>query len=244
MPRFFVEESRINGAEGTVLIEGNDAHHIARSLRMAEGESLTVCDGKGNDYLCRLNTVRDTYSVASVLEKKACPAEPPYRATVFQALIKGDKMDTVIQKSVEFGAAAVVPFESSRCIMKRSPGDSRDQRRNRISEEAAKQCGRGVIPRVGETVGFERMIETASRSDLSLFCYESESRQSLKDVLSVRPLPGTVSIVVGPEGGFSESEAEKARSAGMISVSLGRRILRAESAAPFVLSCLSLEYEL
>ena len=244
MPRFFVSKNSIDAVNGTICIEGNDAHHISRSLRMAEGETVTVCDGEGSDYLCRLDTVRDEYSILSLLEKKVCPSEPPYRITVFQALVKGDRMDTVIQKSVEYGASSIVPFESSRCIMKRSTEDQKEQRRNRIAEEAAKQCGRGIIPYVECPVAFDTMLERASGFGLPLFCYESERRQTIKDVIAQKGLPDSVSIVVGPEGGFSAEEAEKAEKAGLISVSLGQRILRTESAAPFVLACLAFGYEL
>lgn len=248
MPRFFVSVENINEEERSIAILGEDAFHIARSLRMAVGDSLTVCDGEGRDYECTLVKIRDDRVDCEIIRSAPCPAEPPYRATVYQALVKGERLDVAIQKSVEFGASAIVPFESSRCIvrMKGEKEGSKSQRRRRIAAEAAKQCGRGIIPEVAEPLSFGNMINEAARADLAIFCYEKEGERMLGETLEAlrsNP-PRTVAIVVGPEGGFSPEEAENAEKAGLSLLGLGRRILRTESAAAFVLACLSSEYEL
>ena len=139
MPRFFVSKENINEEERIISILGEDAFHIARSLRMAVGDSLTVCDGEGRDYDCTLTKIRDSEVNCEILNVIDCPAEPPYKATVYQALVKGERLDVAIQKSVEFGASAIVPFESSRCIvrMKGEKEGSKSQRRRRIAAEAA-----------------------------------------------------------------------------------------------------------
>jgi len=248
MPRFFVSKENINEEERIISILGEDAFHIARSLRMAVGDTLTVCDGEGRDYVCNLLKIRDSQVDCEIGEILACPAEPPYKATVYQALVKGERLDVAIQKSVEFGAASVIPFESSRCIvrMKGEKEGSKSQRRQRIAAEAAKQCGRGIIPSVPAPMTFSEMLKEASKADLAVFCYEKEGERMLGSVLEsmhAEP-PKTVSIVVGPEGGFSQEEAKAAEDEGLLLLGLGKRILRTESAAAFVLACLSSEFEL
>lgn len=248
MPRFFVSKENINEEERIISILGEDAFHIARSLRMAVGDSLTVCDGEGRDYDCTLTKIRDSEVNCEILNVIDCPAEPPYKATVYQALVKGERLDVAIQKSVEFGASAIVPFESSRCIvrMKGEKEGSKSQRRRRIAAEAAKQCGRGIVPEVTEPMSFGDMLEEAAKCDLAIFCYEKEGERMLGTTLeSLRAEPPkSVAIVVGPEGGFSPEEAERAEGAGLSLLGLGKRILRTESAAAFVLACLSSEFEL
>lgn len=248
MPRFFVSKENINEEERIISVVGEDALHIARSLRMAVGEPLTVCDGEGRDYECKLVRIRDSESVCEILGVCDCPAEPPYKATVYQALVKGERLDVAIQKSVEFGASEIVPFESSRCIvrMKGEKESSKSQRRRRIASEAAKQCGRGIVPAVSEPVSFSDMLAEAAKCELAIFCYEKEGERMLGAMLEAlrsNP-PKTVAIVVGPEGGFSPEEAETAEKAGLLLLGLGKRILRTESAAAFVLACLSSEFEL
>ena len=251
MPRFFVNADQIE--ENTVVLLGDDAHHVSRSLRMAAGETVTVCDGTGPEYLCRLTAFLSDRVCAEIIERKPSDAEPPYLATVWQALPKGEKLDSIIQKSVECGASGIALFESERCIVRIKDGekDKKTDRRNRIALEAAKQCGRGTVPRVESPVSFAEAIGQASRAELPLFCYEGEGTRSLHAVLDEfrktsdatahRP---TVSVMVGSEGGFSEKEARAAEAAGMIPVNLGKRILRTETAAAFVLGCLVYELEL
>ena len=248
MPRFFVEKENINEEERTIAVVGEDAFHIARSLRMAVGDTLTVCDGEGKDYECTLIRIRDDRVDCEIKASDACPAEPPYNAVVYQALVKGERLDVAIQKSVEFGASAIIPFESSRCIvrMKGEKEGAKSQRRRRIAEEAAKQCGRGIIPEVSEPLSFADMISEAVSADLAIFCYEKEGERMLGTTLEgLRSTPPkTVAIIVGPEGGFSPEEAKRAEDAGLLLLGLGKRILRTESAAAFVLACLSSEFEL
>lgn len=252
MPRFFALKENIDESAGIITLIGDDAHHIARSLRMAEGEKVTVCDGEGTEYLCRLERIRDTESVCAVLSSEKSLAEPPYSLLVCQALVKGDRMDTAVQKSVESGATEIIPFVSSRCIVRMKDGkkddDNKLRRLRRIASEAAKQCGRGRLPVVDDETDFDSMLRRAAKTDLPLFCYEDEKTRMLGTVLSnVRnsgETPASAAVVIGAEGGFSPEEAEKAEKAGLIPVSLGRRILRTESAAAFVLACLSSEFEL
>ena len=250
MPRFFVPKEQIT--DQTVTVLGDDAHHISRALRMAAGEHITVCDMQGTDYECELTDFLPDRVVATILSTCVSAAEPPYHACVYQALPKGDKLDSIIQKAVECGAVALMTFESERCIVRlKGENESKKvERRQRIALEAAKQSGRGIVPTIYSTVSFACAVEEAAKADLALFCYEGDGTEPLSS--AIERVTGdwkgdrvpTVSLMIGSEGGFSPAEAEAAKRAGMIPVGLGKRILRTETASGFVLSCLVYALEL
>ena len=248
MPHFFVDTAAVRGSG--VVLTGENAHHATYALRLAVGDAITVSD-QHTVYDCVLTHFGDGEVTAEIREAHPADAEPPYRAVLFQALPKGDKLDTVIQKAVECGVAAIIPFESSRCIMRAKPEteERKTQRRARIAEEAAKQSRRGLIPEVMPTVtDYAAVLRQAAACDLALFCYEGEGTRSLRTVLdgfvpSAGRVP-TVAIVIGSEGGFSPEEADAASDAGLCLCGLGRRILRTETASGFVLSCLAYRFEL
>ena len=250
MPRFFVRRDQIE--DDTITILGDDAHHISRSLRMAAGERVTVCDMQKTEYECELTEFLPDRVRAHIINKEQSDTEPPYFAHVFQALPKGDKLDSVIQKAVECGVSMLTTFESERCIV-RLKGENETkkvERRQRIALEAAKQSGRGIVPTVQPTVSFREALASAAEADIALFCYEGDGTEALPQVLkrassefSDGKTP-TISVMVGSEGGFSIAEAEAARAAGLIPVGLGKRILRTETAASFALSCLVYELEM
>ena len=252
MPRFFVRSAQIE--DGVVTVTGDDAHHISRSLRMAAGERITVCDMQKYEYECELTAFLPDRVLARVLQTKKCDTEPPYHAHVFQALPKGDKLDSIIQKAVECGAAELTTFESERCVVRAKDGAEQKklERRARIALEAAKQSGRGILPTVHPTLSFREAIAQAASADLALFCYEGDGTISLSSVLqsfrekqtALSSQSPCISVVIGSEGGFSRAEAEAAERAGLIAVGLGKRILRTETAASFALACLVYELEL
>ena len=253
MPRFFVQPSAING--NTVVLTDENAHHAAYSLRLAPGDRIQVCDQQ-TAYLCEMVSFDSDSATARILSAAPIDTEPPFVARLYQALPKGDKLDTVIQKAVECGACEVIPFESSRCIVRAKPEAEarKTERRCRIAEEAAKQCGRGIIPTVRPTVSYSEALALIVKADLALFCYEGkevtslpllieQARPRLDAVLADGRLP-EIAIVIGSEGGFSPEEAAAARDAGCAMTGLGKRILRTETASGFVLSCLSYALEL
>ncbi|MBQ7161338.1 MAG: 16S rRNA (uracil(1498)-N(3))-methyltransferase [Clostridia bacterium] len=242
MQKFFKNSRDIEQNE--ITLDGADARHICYSLRMAEGEKIVVCDGEGTDCLCRLVRLTGDSVTAEVLERRPSDTEPPYRAVLYQALAKGDKMDYIIQKATEFGVAEIVPFESARCIarIKEGGAEKKTARWQRIAEEAAKQCGRGRIPRISAPVEFRQAVGLAASEDGRAFiCYENERTRSIAEIESAAEV---YSFFIGPEGGFEEEEVRFAETAGVIPVGLGNRILRCESASGFVLSCLSFMNEL
>lgn len=242
MPKFFVSKESIEN--NIAKIEGKDAFHIARSLRMAVGDNIYISDGEGHDYLAALTDIKDDLCTAEILSE-GDSAEPKMSITLYMAYPKGDKLETVIQKAVELGATRIVPFESSRCI-KRPKVDKvakQGERLSKIAEEAAKQCGRGIIPEVALPLSYSEMLDDAKSSALRLICYEKESDLSVKALLS-RGMPESIAIIVGCEGGFSPEEVEAAVNAGCHSVTLGKRILRCETAPLTVLSMILYQFEL
>jgi 16S rRNA (uracil1498-N3)-methyltransferase len=243
MPRFFITKDSDDA--GILRITGDDARHVSRSLRMAVGDKITLCDKEGMEYDCTLTRIRDEECLCEVGSVKQSLAESPARVTVFMAYPKSDKLETIIQKAVELGAYEIIPFESSRCI-KRPAKDKEAAklvRLNKIAEEAAKQSGRAICPMVLPTLCFAEVMKRAADFELPIFCYEGEGAESLKRILqSVNAKK--ICAVIGCEGGFSPEEAEAARAAGFRMANLGPRILRCETAPNYVLSAISYHFEL
>lgn len=236
MPRFFVESDSIN--DGIVTLSGENARHISFSLRMKPGEHITVCDGEGRVSECEITDIDSSKVSARIVEVLRDNGEPPYRAVLCQAIAKGDKMDTIIQKAVELGVYRVIPFESKNCVARIKPEAraKKTERFRNIAKAAAKQCGRGIIPQIDEPCTFDDIMKI--RDGERIFCYEC----------SDTPLGGhlegdLIYFLIGPEGGFSPSEAELAIENGWQSVSLGKRILRTETASAYFLCALSYERE-
>lgn len=249
MPRFFVNQENIETTEDETLarITGEDSFHIARSLRMAVGDALTICDGEGYEYDGTLEKIRDDLSLVRLENRHPSASEPPVFITLYMAYPKGDKLETVIQKAVELGASRIVPFESSRCI-KRPKADKieeKTKRLTRIATEAAKQCGRGRLPEVAKPLTYAQMLDCAREDDLALFCYEREgTTRSIREILTEAKDIRTISVIVGSEGGFSPEEASLASERGLMMCGLGKRILRCETAPDYALSSISYQFEL
>ena len=255
MARFFLSRDAMDLASGVIPIAGDDAHHIAFSLRMAVGDALTVCDMQKTEYVCTITDIKPDLVLLRIDDIRENSTELPLEITLYQSLPKGDKMDTVVQKAVELGVTSIVPVASARCIVKldEKTAQKKIARWQKIAEEAAKQCGRGIVPQIGMPVTFAQAITAGAQLDLPLFCYEGDGTVSLKSVLDgarekmqtgKSPNPLTSAIYIGPEGGYDTREVALAQSAGFPSVNLGRRILRCETASGFVLSCMTYAFEL
>ena len=245
MPRFFLKEAPQDGCKELTLT-GDDAHHIAYSLRMKVGDDLVASDFFGNEYKCKISAFTKDSVTLNVLDVSRCESEPRLKVRIFQALPKGDKLETVVQKATEIGASAFFPVLTSRCISRpdEKGGAKKVERLSRIAEEAAKQSGRGIIPTVSPVCSFDAALEEMKKDTLSLMCYECEDKRSLRAVLAgnagklTENESASVSVFIGPEGGISEAEAEKAREAGIVTVGLGKRILRTETAPIFAVSAI------
>ena len=227
MPRFFMAGT--NFAGGIAVLRGRDAEHV-RVLRLRPGEELTICDGEGNDYKCRLVSSDRDQAEAEVIEVRRCPAEPSVAVTVLCGLPKGDRTDYILQKCVEAGASEIGFFQSSRCVAKPEYPEKKIERWQRIAEEAAKQSGRGIIPRVFWAGDFAGALDAAVKKDLALFLYETGEREPLDQVLEANREIKSAALITGPEGGFAEFEAKLAKIAGLHICSMGERILRCETA--------------
>ncbi len=224
MPRFFVDA--VDGE--TAVIAGEDARHIIKSLRMQLGEQLTLCDGKGTDYHCVIDKMDDVVHL-SVVKCEPCRSEPALKAVLYQALPKGDKMELIVQKAVELGVNRIVPVLTDRCIS-RPDGKSMAKKRERyqkIAQEAAKQCGRGVIPTVEGLLSFQEALQDAGQYERRLLFYEQGG-----EAVSALVTPDTreIAFFVGSEGGFTPEEAAAAQEKGITPATLGPRILRCETA--------------
>lgn len=239
MPRFFIKKEDI-GQDNRIVLRGADAAHISLSLRMRTGDKLTVCDGAGHDYFCRIDALTHDEAILIAERSAQSLSEPSVRVSLFQALPKGDKFEWILQKCVELGVSEIVPVLTSRCISRpdEKAAEKKRKRWNAIAEEAAKQSGRGIIPTVTEILSYEQALERMRSADKSFFCYENETEDDLKRFCEEKmaQTPKNLSFFVGPEGGIAPEEAKAAADAGICSVSLGARILRTETAPLCVLS--------
>ncbi len=246
MPRFFLL-SESPREDGTFLITGDNAKHISFSLRMRRGEHITVCDGAGVEYDCEIEDFDGQTVLARTLAAHASVSESPLRIRLYQSVPKGDKFDYIVQKAVELGVSEIVPVYSSRCIVKpdAKSEEKRLTRLGKIAEEAAKQCGRGIIPKILAHMSYAQAVKACENTE-AFICYEDEKSFSLKSYLRrlSEQKTQTLGFFVGPEGGYSPQEIALAAEYGIASTKLGNRILRSETASGFVLSAITYEFEL
>lgn len=256
MARFFLSRDVMDLASGVIPITGDDAHHIAFSLRMAVGDSLTVCDMQRTEYLCTVTSIKPEQVLLHIDQIRENATELPLDVHLYQSLPKGDKMDYIVQKAVELGVTSITPVAGARCIVKldEKGAEKKIARWQKIAEEAAKQCGRGIVPRIHMPLSFARAIEEGMSADLPLFCYEGDTTKSLRDTLSESEAAVRTSgtggkryssaVYIGPEGGYDTKEVALAQDAGFTPINLGRRILRCETASGFVLAAFTYAFEL
>ncbi len=239
MHRFFALADSITGSE--VRISGDDVKHMAKVLRLSLGDCVSVCDGEGHDYLCSIREIGKDLVTLDILEKKINQNESNIQITLYQGLPKGDKMEYIIQKCVELGVNRIVPTVMKRTVVKIRESSGKGQRWQRISEEAAKQSGRGIVPVVCEPIQFEDAVEGFSPDTLYVLPYENEKNTSLKEVLRENSSYTKIAIIIGPEGGFDEEEVNLAEKKGAHIVTLGPRILRCETAPVAAVSAVMYE---
>ena len=239
MHRFFAEPDQIGEKE--IVITGADVNHIRNVLRMRADEEVLIADGQGAEYRCKLTDLGENEVRAQILWKLDGNAELASAVTLFQGLPKSDKMDLIVQKCVELGVDRIVPVSTKRAVVKldAKKEQTRLKRWNTISESAAKQSGRGVIPEVSGVMTFGKALEEAKKLDVLLIPYErAENMAETRRVMgSIQP-GQSVGIFIGPEGGFEESEVEEAVAAGAQAITLGKRILRTETAGLAVMAML------
>ncbi|MHB1314979.1 MAG: 16S rRNA (uracil(1498)-N(3))-methyltransferase [Christensenellales bacterium] len=236
MHRFFIPAGQI--INETACLEGGDAQHALRVLRLVQGSALLVCDGQGNEYDGEIISLDKDKVVISLKNMRPMESESRIKVTLYQGLPKQGKMETILQKCTELGAEKFVAVAFSRCVVRldEKDGAARRQRWQKTAGEACKQSGRALIPEVAGPLSFEKSLEMMSRHDLLLVAYEGETERGLSAALKEIPL--NIGIVIGPEGGLSYGEVEAMEKAGGVTVCLGKRILRTETAGMAVLSAL------
>lgn len=232
MAWFFTDE---NITKNTYALYGENARHISKSLRMKKGEDLTLVTPDGTQCECVISDITSDSTVVEITEKKPCENEPDVFVTLYQALPKSDKMDYIVQKCVELGISKIVPVVSARCIS-RPDEKSMNKKRERwqkIALQAAMQSRRGIIPEVSECITFSQAAEACKESEKSIIFYELGG-EKVRDIIPEKPK--SISMFIGSEGGFEQAEVDKVLEAGGKAATLGKRILRAETAPLATLS--------
>jgi 16S rRNA (uracil1498-N3)-methyltransferase len=241
MARFYVPHPKIE--KGKLKVEGQSVRHIRNVLRLKKGDGMTVFDGSGKEYNGTIVGESSSSVIMAIQEVLPSKTESPLEITLAQSLLKGEKMDYLIQKATELGVREIVPFFSSRSIplLEGSKRSAKLRRWVKIAIEASKQCGRGVVPVIQPIQEYSTLLLSASQDSLRLILWEREGAR-LRELLTSVKEKKKVFFMVGPEGGFSQEEVENATQAGFLSISLGERILRSETVSLSLLSILQYQW--
>lgn len=244
MYQFFVDDAQI-GRE-FVTITGEDVNHIKNVLRMKAGEKIRISNQQGRDYYCEISEVTDTFVQADILNEDAASTELPSKIYLFQGIPKGDRMETVIEKAVELGVYEIIPVAMKYCVVKLDAKKEATKiaRWQKQAEAAAKQSKRSIIPKIHPVMSYKEAVEYAMQCDVRLVPYENErGMQGTREALSTIKAGTSVSVMIGPEGGFAEDEIAQVKDSMQV-ISLGKRILRTNTAGIAVMSMLMLELEM
>ena len=248
MPKFFITNKNIK--ENEIEITGRDVNHIKNVLRKQIGETINICNTDTlEDYLCEIINLEEERILLNVVEKLESNSEPKTKISIFQGLPKADKMELIIQKSVELGVFDITPIEMKRCVVKLNEKDKikKTERWQKISETASKQCGRNIIPKINNIISIKNICQICSKYDIVIVAYEEEKENKLKQELqklkNKQKENLKIAIVIGPEGGIDKTEIEILKDAGANIVTLGNRILRTETVAINMLSIMMYEFE-
>lgn len=247
MYQFFVEPFQIDETEKSVIIRGGDVNHIKNVLRMRIGEELSVSNGQdGREYRCGIKAFSEDGVECEIRFVKQNGAELPCKIFLFQGLPKADKMEWIIQKAVELGVYRVIPVETERCVVRldEKKAKNRVARWQAISQAAAKQSKRGIIPEIALPVSFSEAVRQASAMDVRMIPYEmAEGMDSTRELIEAVEAGQSIAVFIGPEGGFTREEIAFAQEHGIRPVTLGKRILRTETAGMIVVSWLMYQLE-
>ena len=247
MHKFFVPTNQIENNE--IKITGEDVKHIANVLRLKTSEKIIICDKElGESYIAEISDINKEYVVCNIIEKITESTESNVNVDIFQGLPKADKMEYIIQKTTEIGVKNIYPVELERCVVKLDSKTKQKKidRWQKIAESAAKQSKRDIVPKINNVINLENVCKNIAKYDIILLAYENEEKNTIKRELQKldRNKKLSIGIVVGPEGGISENEAKTLIEAGAKCVTLGKRILRTETAPLVMLSDIIYEFEL
>ena len=249
MPKFFVNQDQIK--ENNIIIEGQDVIHIKKVLRAKINDELQICNkDNGDNFICDIENITTEEIICKIKQKIKDSVESNIKVTIFQGLPKADKMEYIIQKSVELGVYDITPVEMKRCVVKLNEKDKIKKvlRWQKISEVASKQCGRDIIPEVNEIINIKELENLVSKYDVILVAYEDEKLNTLKQQImdiknNILKEEIKIGIVIGPEGGLEKNDVEHLKESGAKVITLGKRILRTETVALKVLSIIMYELE-
>ena len=245
MYRFYVSADQL--AEKEVFISGGDVNHIKNVLRLEVGDWIVACDGNGTDYVSRIQSICSGEVVASIEKVQPTGTELPVRITLFQGMPKKDKLELIIQKAVELGACEIVPVMTKRTVVKLSEEKKINKRLERwqsIAYAAAKQCDRGIIPTVHKPVSYEEALAMADQLDYNVIPYELQTgMEEARKIVDQACKQRSLGIFIGPEGGFEPEEVERAMTRNIHPMTLGKRILRTETAGMALLSILMFQMQ-
>ncbi len=244
MYQFFVEDWQI--ADSAVTIEGSDVNHIRNVLRMKAGEKVRISTSSGKNYFCRLSEIGEAMVQADILEELSEGTELPNKIYLFQGLPKGDKMELIIQKAVELGAYEMIPVSMKNCVVKldAKKAENKVRRWQEIAKSAAKQSKRSLIPEICTPLTYRQAVEAAKELDVVFIPYENErGMAATREAVEQLKAGQSIGIFIGPEGGFAPEEIELAKKEGMQLISLGKRILRTETAGLAALAVLAYHLE-
>jgi len=245
MSRFFVNPKNV-GNTSISITEKEDIHHISKVIRLKKGDKIDISDCVEWEYNTEIISIENEYIETKILDKQKFAREPEVKVTLFQGLPKQGKMELIIQKAVELGVFQIIPLFTDRSIVTdNGKMGKKIERWQKIADEAVKQCKRGIIPQISEELRFKQMVDKLKNFDLVLFPYENEGNRSIKDSLrSLSEKPGKVAIIIGPEEGFSDQEAMALKAVGADCVTLGKTILRTETAGLAAIAMTMYELEL
>lgn len=237
-PRFFCDN--ISPESGHIIIKDGDAKHISDVLRMKKDDLAVVCDGDGTDYLCRIVSAQREFTELNIEKTRVNDAEPDIFLRLFQCVPKSDKLEFIVQKATELGACEIIPVLSKRCVSRpdEKSAAKKSERYQKIANEASKQCGRGKIPHVLPQVTFNKALSMINEKETGIIFYECGGLPLAEIIASKNPESNVFNVFIGSEGGFEPEEVKLAEQKGVISATLGKRILRCETAPVAAISVL------
>ena len=234
MNRLFIAKDQLP------IIRGSDAHHLKNVLRSRIGDEIELFDGSGMVYLAKITKIEKDSIITEIISQHRSENEPKVKITLAQALPKGNKMDFIVEKCVELGVSKIIPMLTERTIGKAV----KFERWQKLAKEAAEQSGRAIVPSIEPLMNFAEVLKLKAQFDLFLIPWELEKERTLKSALTIQQSNNpTILLLIGPEGGFSQKEVEAAKKAGFTSISLGKRILRTETAGMAAIAIINYELE-
>jgi 16S rRNA (uracil1498-N3)-methyltransferase len=242
--RFYVSPDSISQSKNIIEIKDKaEVHHIRDVMRLKKGDSVDIFDGQGMEFSCSIKEVARDAVIIKIEDKLISKHDTPFNVTLYQAIPKKTKMDFIVEKTVELGVSRISPIMTERTVPEIKDFTGKIERWKRISMASSKQCGRRILPVISEVMHFDSALIESKQKDLVIFASLDKESKPLKNILKEEPVQKNIAVFIGPEGDFSPKEVSMAKDIGCSMCSLGGLILKSETAAIYVLSCLSYEFQ-